>query len=679
MTTSGQRRRRTLGAALGAWLLLAPAAGAQSLADRLAPLALEPEDLVTPAPERWCATPPIPMAWAATPFAADPSRANVAGDMEALPDGWPLRADQSPRFLHPTHEGSFGFTDLLVLGDHATVTFERVDADADDGHTPETWARTGTDAVAGHVVSVFSPTWDAGVLRETLRRYSWGVDVPSLYWGRLVVPGSTAGDHVNVHLALAPSNVPSSPVVRIDDHVQFASHVVNIRDADFGDSRILGGDTALNLPEFTRRFYQHFADEYEVIAVVSQATLLAGYSGFHQLVRNDIGGIGLGLYDHSSTYGSAGVLQAVEGYPPARWSTWETVLHEQGHQYGEYTSAWSRLGPAASTVFPGASSVIDRLGHAPDVHTPLLTPDAVAYGAVLQGTVRVALEPGENGQSDTYRIERTVPLVRYHPLTLYRMGLLAAADLPAMRVFVDQGQFEDHTSSAPEPGTEVSGGTVEVTVNDLLAADGVRSGPAVGTIRRAVVYVSRDGLAPQSEMDVVNYLARRLGESSGVTSWDRFPSFSEATGGGATMTTDIRRRPPGTAAATAAEPADCAKVGVDALVGIELDEEFGGCLAAGTSVEVSGVLSLTDENYYAVCLRFRRYGAPDGERIYECDELNVDRFSIDVDFPADEPGGYTMEAFAFWPDAGPQYPLSTYTGAVEVLPSASSALAPAAR
>ena len=678
MSTPGHRRRRALGAALGASLLLAPAAGAQSLADRLAPLALELEDIVTPAPERWCATPPLPMPWAATPFAADPARANAAGDMEALPDGWPLRADQSPRFLHPTQEGSFGFTDLLVLGDHATVTFERVDPEAEDDHTAETWTRTRTDTVAGHVVSVFSPTWDAGVLRETLRRYSWGVDVPSLYWGRLAVPGSTDGEHVNVYLALAPSNVPSSPVVGIDGNVQYASHVVNIRDADFGDSRILGGDTALNLPEITKLFYRHFADEYEVIAVVSQATLLAGYSGFHQLVRNDIGGIGLGVFDESATYGSAGVLQAVEGYPPGSWASWATVLHEQGHQYGEYTSAWSRVGPAALTV-PGASPAINRLGHAPDVHTPLLTPGAVTYGAVLEGSVRVGLEPGETGQSDTYHIEHTVPLVEYHPLTLYRMGLLAAADLPSMRVFVDQGQFEDDTSSAPEPGTEVSGGTIEVTVNDLLAADGVRTGPAVGTIRRAVVYVSRDGLASQSEMDVVNYLARRLGESSGVTSWDRFPSFREATRGGATMTTDIRRRPPGTAAATAAESARCAKVGVDALVGIELDEEFGGCLTAGTAVQVSGVLNLTDENYYAVCLRFRRYGAPTGDRIYECDELNVDRFSLDVTFPADEPGGYTMEAFAFWPDAGPQYPLSTYTGAVEILPGGSSALAPARR
>ncbi len=673
-----QRGRCVIGAALAAYALLVPVpASGQSLADRLAPLALDPRDTVRPAPGVQCATPRIPMPWAVTPFAADPARANAAGDMEPLADGRPLHADQSPRFLHPTHEGSFGFTDFLVLGDHATVTFERVDADADDSHTAETWARTGTDTVAGHLVSVFSPAWDASEFHETLRSYAWGVDTPSLYWGRLVVPGSDDGgghDHVNVHLALAPSNVPDSTVVRINDQVQYASHVVNIRDADFGDSRILGGDTALNLPAITEIFYEHFADEYEVIAVVGQTTQLVDYAGFHQMVRNDIGGIGLGLFDTSATYGSAGVLQAVEGYPPGRWASWETVLHEQGHQWGEYTDVWSEVGPAASTAAPGRRSVIDRLGHAPDVHTPLLTPGAVTYGAVLQGDVRVGLETGTDGESDTFRIEHTVPLVTYHPLTRYRMGLLSAADLPSMQVFVDQGQFDEETSSAPETGTVVSGGTVEVTANDLMAADGVRSGPAVTTVRRAVVYVSRDGLAPQSEMDVVNYLARRLGESSGVTSWNRYPSFSEATGGGAAMTTDIRRKPPGTAAAVAAGSVRCAKVGVDALAGFELDEEFGGCLTAGTSVEVSGVLHLDDENYYAVCFRFRRYGAPSGDRIYECDELNVDRFTVSVTFPEDEPGGYTMEGFAF-ADANAQLPLTTYTGAVEVLPSETAATA----
>ena len=643
MTTPGQRLQCVMRATLAACLLLVPTpAPAQSLAERLAPLALLPEP--GPAVGVRCATPPIPMPLAVTPFAADPARANVAGNLEPLADGRPLRADQFPRFLLPTHVGSFGFTDFLVLGDYETVTFERVDADAADQHTAETWTRTGTAAVAGHLVSVFNPTWDAAMLRETLRRYPWGVDTPRLYWGRLVVPGS--GAHVNVHLAMMPPNVPASIVIRVSDRVQYASHVVNITDADFGDSRILGGDTALNLPEITQLFYEHFADDYDVIAVVSQATQLTDYDGFRQMVRNDVGGIGLDFFDESATYGSASVLRGVEGYPPGGWASWETVLHEQGHQYGEYTDAWS----------------VDRVGHDPDGHTPLLTPGAVTYGAVLEGHVRV----GANAAAGGFQVEPTQPLVRYHPLTLYRMGLLTAAAVPPVNVFLDQGQFDSASSSAPAPGTAVSGGTVEVTVNDLLAADGVRSGPATTHVRRAVVYVSRNGLAPQIEMDVVNYFAQRLGESSGVTSWHRYPSFAEATGGRAYMTTSIRT----TGGAYVTGPSGrCARVGTHALVGIELDAEFGGCLQAGTTVSVSGSVTLTDRtDYYSACLRLRRYGAPTDDRIYVCDELNVDRFEMDVTFPADKPGGYTLEAFAFWPESDAQLPLSVYTGAVEVLP-----------
>ena len=678
LTTPKQGARCVTTAAVGAYLFLAPVAAlSQTLAERLEPLALAPERIAGSAPGLQCATPFDPRPWFSTAFAADPARANAAGEMERLADGQPLYADQVPRFLRPTHEGTFGFADFLVLGDHETVTFERVDADAEDPfqHTAETWVRTRTDTVAGHLVSVFDPTWDAGALRKALRRYSWGVDTPSLYWGRLVVEGeneeAAAHEHVTVNLALVPPNIAASPVVRINDQVQYASHVVNIWDADFGDSRILGGDTALNIPEISKLFYEHFADEYEVIAVVSQTT--QPYAGFHQVVRNEIGAIGLDLFDRSATYGSASVLQAVEGYPPGRWASWDTVLHQQGHQYGEYTAAWSQVGwPASTTLRPGLF-VVDRLGRAPDVHTPLLTPGAVTYGAVLEGNVRVGRETAADGQAGAFRIEHTVPLVTYHPLTLYRMGLLPAANLPSLQVFVHQGQFGEETSVAPEPGTAVSGETVEVTVNDLMAADGVRSGPAVSNIRRAVVYVSRGGLAPQSEMDVVNYFARRLGESSGVTSWNRYPSFAEATRGGAVMTTDIRPRadaPASVPTVPAGTSGRCAKVGTDAWVGVVLDDEFGGCLTAGSTVEVSGSLTLTDRfDYYAVCLRLRRYGAPIEERIYECDALNVDRFTLSVTFPIDKPGGYTMDAFAFWPFSDAQYPLTSYTGAVEVLPA----------
>ena len=110
--------------------------------------------------------------------------------------------------------------------------------------------------MAGRLVSVFHPEWPARLLRRRLRFSRWGVDEPELFWGRLLVPG-TDGETHRVSPSIVPPNIPASPVVRIDDRVQYASHVVNLRDPDFG----VGGERTLNQYEIVRRFYEHFAAE----------------------------------------------------------------------------------------------------------------------------------------------------------------------------------------------------------------------------------------------------------------------------------------------------------------------------------------------------------------------------------------------------------------------------------
>ena len=430
---------------------------------------------------------------------------------QGLPDGEPLRAQQVPRFLRPAHDGPFGFDDFLVIGDHPTVTFERLDWDED---TPtawrrETWRRASTRTVTGRLVSVFHPKWSADLLQRRLRRGSWGVDHPELFWGRLLLPGRDAETR-RVSLIIVPPNIPPSPVVRINDSVQYASHVVNLRDPDFG----VGGERTLNQYEIVRQFYEHFADEYETVAVVSDDNLLSRWGARHDTLRNDIRGIGMSLFDRSAVAGSAGVLQSVDTFDGGRrWPHWHGVLHEHGHQYGEYSKVWDSLRPP-----------LVRQGHSPSGHTPLLFPGAVAYGAVLNGNRRVA-RIRSAGQPDRFQIEPTLPLVTYHPLTLYRMGLLPASEVPDMLVFHDQGQFNPTSNSSPRPGTAVTGGTTVVTIDDLIAADGAREGPVVRRIRRATVYVSRERLVPKEQMDVLNYFARRLGATSGVTSWGPAPQF----------------------------------------------------------------------------------------------------------------------------------------------------------
>jgi hypothetical protein len=349
-------------------------------------------------------------------------------------------------------------------------------------------------------------------------------------------------------------------------------------------------------------------------------------------VKNAVTGIGLDLFDTTSDYGSAGVLQGIEVYPPGGWATAQATLHQQTHQWGDYTRVWDQVG-------------IVRQGDRPDSHVPLLSPGAFAAGAVLEGTRRV------NGASF---IERTVPTVTFHPLTLYRMGLLDVTRLPQLRVFVDQGQFDSTDRTAPPIGTSVEGGDIVVVGSDFVAADGPRTGPVAARVRRALIYVTRTGLASRAEMDVVNFYAARLAATEGVVSWDGYPSFFEATGGRATLTTDVTPKAGATPEGKLwpGPPTEYVDVATTALNDVIMDRPIPGRIAVGETVTLSGTVTATDgQDSSIACFRFIRYGSTDPNEVFVCGSLSARRFSVGLTFTADQRGRYTVEPFLFGADA----------------------------
>ena len=64
--------------------------------------------------------------------------------------------------------------------------------------------------------------------------------------------------------------------------------------------------------------------------------------------------------------------------------------------------------------------------------------------------------------------------------------------------------------STPEPGTAVAGGSRRVSINDVMAAHGPRSGPVLSSLSRATIVVSRDQLLPPDEMAYWNFFSARL-------------------------------------------------------------------------------------------------------------------------------------------------------------------------
>ena len=567
-------------------------------------------------------------------------------DPAPLPDGTPVQGDQFPRFLRPAHDGEFGFEDFLVLGDHAVVQVERPDPDETSGFSTETWNRTGTAEWGGRLVSVFRLVWPAEQLRDALRTQRWGVDRPYVFWGDVVVPDLGMLGRRQLYLQMMPPNVPSFEVAQASSTVQYTSHAVNIWMPGFGQARVRGDRGEDEVADLSTRFYEVFVDEYETLAVVSQTALLTNIMGLRYNVKNDVSGIGLDRFDASPHYGSAGVLHGVELYPPGGWATNRATLHQQTHQWSDYTGVWDQLG-------------IARHGDAPESHTPLLSPGAVVAGAVLEGTRRVG------GGSV---IERTLPTVTLHPLTLYRMGLINLAELPQLRVFVDQGQFGLTDRAAPPVATTVEGGALTVVGSDFVAVDGRRTGPRARHLRRALIYVSRAGLASQAEMDVVNFYALKLAATDGVSSWDGYPSFFEATGGRATLATDVTPKPGTTSAGKLSSvlPTWPLDVGTDALNDVILDEPIPGRIRVGEAVTLSGTVTARDGQGSSIaCFRFIRSGSTDPNEVFVCGSLSGHRFDVRLTFSAGQRGRYTVEPFLFGADASQPSARARY-GVIEV-------------
>ncbi len=564
----------------------------------------------------------------------------------------PLWYDQNPRLIRADHAGGLSLDNFLVAGDVAALTFERLSAAAEDYLARETWQRSTTTDIDGHLISVFNPSWDSAALRDTIGWQRRGFDRPYVQFGWLQIQrpsdATNGGESVErfiIWLRVAPLNVPPAQITRIDADTQYASHVVNLVIPGFGDRRLSAGDYGHELDEAAKRFYAHFRDEYASVAFVPRQQHVVPYDALHHNVRNPIAGLGaLPVFDDSETYGSAGVLRSVELYPNVSFTSNASSTHAISHQWVDYWD-WSSL-----------ASGIDRAGRDPASHTPLLHPGAVYAGAVLDVTRRVAAVSG----GTSYVVERTPAPAMLHPTTLYRMGLIGPEAVPELLVFENQGQFDETDSSAPTVGTAIDGGVRRVHINDILAEHGTRSGPVDDAWSRATVVVSRDGLLSAEEMSYWNFFAARHAAAGGTTTWEGVPSFFEATGGAVPLRTDVTPL-------HAAKLADAVETGDRPIApgefrDVELDAPLPARTAVGESVTISGTVTATErDDFNIACAAWLRDGSEDS--IFECAPIEGDRFSITHRFTAGDAGRHALQIYLYFPDAPlPQLPRATVSG-----------------
>ncbi|PYR35825.1 MAG: hypothetical protein DMF93_21040 [Acidobacteria bacterium] len=331
---------------------------------------------------------------------------------DALPTGLaggePFMFDQDPPLVFAGASSSLTLRNFSVVGDFPAVTFRRVTRDAPDG-VVETWTRVSMRTVSGQIVSLFEPTWTAAEIDQMFSARRYGFDQPFVYWGAFEVAGGAAQRYIYVRTGLA--GIPLSPVVRINDQVQYASDVVNLVVPTFEDARITGGMNGFDLVSAARLFYQYFADRYDVLALSPESTAIGDFGAFHANVQNTVSGLNLSTFNQDARYGSTGALQGIEVYAGATATRYQDTDHEMAHQWGSDFD-WTRI------------AGISRAGHQPGAHSPLWTGGETLIGAVLFGDRRVSASNGR------FTIEQTPPPAAYHPLERYSMGILTADQVP---------------------------------------------------------------------------------------------------------------------------------------------------------------------------------------------------------------------------------------------------------
>ena len=138
-------------------------------------------------------------------------------------------------------------------------------------------------------------------------------------------------------------------------------------------------------------------------------------------------------------------------------------------------------------------------------------------------------------------------------------------------------------------------------------------------------------------MGIVNFYAARMAATDGVTSWDGYPSFFEATGGRAILTADVTPKP-GTTLEGKLSPGPSTEfvdVAIDALNDVTLEQPIPGQIAVGESVRLSGTVTALDSQESSIaCFRFIRYGSTDPNEVFVCGSLAARRFTVDLTFTA---------------------------------------------
>ena len=251
------------------------------------------------------------------------------------------------------------------------------------------------------------------------------------------------------------------------------------------------------IKNITKEFYKNHPDKFDFITIFSNAGNTRG-SNHHQRASNNIKGIGINnLSNAGASYGSNGRLLGVNylddtleqiddcykeqkdvldqftvGNDCGMW----IMLHETGHQWGVF------VGDNVGNFDPTNVDLgIRILGS----HYNKLLDSPEGTRKLMGGGMRFDKAPDD---SVYVNYERDTDLLKYHPFTLYFMGLLPRSQYDTkFNIFKDL--IEGYRISDRQ-GTMAMGGVhKQVSVRDIIEREGSRRCSVFGPTQRVILEV----------------------------------------------------------------------------------------------------------------------------------------------------------------------------------------------
>jgi hypothetical protein len=208
--------------------------------------------------------------------------------------------------------------------------------------------------------------------------------------------------------------------------------------------------------------YQHIEpDHHFLVFFTTFAVDTADSSAFAISYQNTVEGIGKTIFNNSAAMGSDQLLTTIDMADVHRWemnpalprfdSTLDTLVHEMMHQWG------------INVRF------IDAQGQ---TSTDLLGRDGVHWNYFMHSSASVMYGAAWD-QLNSNVFETADRMRSLSPLDLYLMGMVQSSAVPDF-FYIDSGAPGDVNDIPSIVGTEVTGNRINVSIQDIIAAEGVR-------------------------------------------------------------------------------------------------------------------------------------------------------------------------------------------------------------